>query len=125
MTWHSHNCNTNSSNSHADSVTEKITLMFLCTSYRYSYSVSNETPMTPRVVVQCRGVQAWYDSRDLGDGDTGSIAEERRYERAWNGAQAETPGLCTVCQWSAKEMQTWELDKNEFRSDKENVSNVC
>ncbi|KAK4824333.1 hypothetical protein QYF61_013608 [Mycteria americana] len=36
----------------------------------------------------------------------------------------ETPGLCTTCQWSAKEMQTWELGKNGFRGNKENVSNV-
>lgn len=51
--------------------------------------MSNETLMTPGIVIQCRGVQAWYDSRDLGDGDTGGIAEERRYERAWNGGQAD------------------------------------
>lgn len=65
--------------------------MFLCTSYRHSYSVSNETLMTPSIVIRCRGVQAWYDSRDLGGGDIGGIAEERRCEHAWNGAQTD-PG---------------------------------
>ena len=36
--------------------------------------------------MQCRGVQAWYGSRDLKSGDTGSVAEGHGCERAWKGA---------------------------------------
>lgn len=58
--------------------------------------------MAASIVMQRRGAQAPCDSRDLGDGDAGCVAEACRYERGWEGAQpsrgdragSSSPAVC-------------------------------
>lgn len=101
--------------------------MFLCTSYRHSYSVSNETLMTPSIVIRCRGVRPGMTAETLEVGTQGALQRSTGVSMHGRGHRLtpETPRLCTACQWSAEEMQTRELDKNGFRGNKDSVSNVC